>query len=58
MNPIHNNIRKKNRNRLSTISIAEIGINHEGSLTVAKEMVDAAHRAGVVVATKPILFDT
>lgn len=27
--------------------IAEIGINHEGSLTVAKEMVDAAHRAGV-----------
>lgn len=27
--------------------IAEIGINHEGSLSVAKEMVDAAHRAGV-----------
>ncbi|WP_243472459.1 N-acetylneuraminate synthase [Winogradskyella sp. MH6] len=27
--------------------IAEIGINHEGSLKVAKEMVDAAHRAGV-----------
>ena len=27
--------------------IAEIGINHEGSLAVAKEMVDAAHRAGV-----------
>lgn len=27
--------------------IAEIGINHEGSLQVAKEMVDAAHRAGV-----------
>ncbi len=26
--------------------IAEIGINHEGSLDVAKEMVDAAHRAG------------
>jgi N-acetylneuraminate synthase len=26
--------------------IAEIGINHEGSLTVAKEMVDAAYRAG------------
>lgn len=26
--------------------IAEIGINHEGSLKVAKEMVDAAHRAG------------
>lgn len=26
--------------------IPEIGINHEGSLQVAKEMVDAAHRAG------------
>ena len=26
--------------------IAEIGINHEGSLKVAKEMVDAAFRAG------------
>ncbi|HOZ73635.1 MAG TPA: N-acetylneuraminate synthase family protein [Flavobacterium sp.] len=29
--------------------IAEIGINHEGSLAVAKEMVDAAHRAGAEV---------
>ena len=29
--------------------IAEIGINHEGSLAVAKEMLDAAHRAGVEV---------
>jgi N-acetylneuraminate synthase len=29
--------------------IAEIGINHEGSLLIAKEMVDAAHRAGVEV---------
>lgn len=29
--------------------IAEIGINHEGSLKVALEMVDAAHRAGVEV---------
>ena len=27
--------------------IAEIGINHEGSLEVAKQMVDAAYRAGV-----------
>ncbi len=26
--------------------IAEIGINHEGSIQIAKEMVDAAHRAG------------
>lgn len=29
--------------------IAEIGINHEGSLETAMEMVDAAHRAGVEV---------
>ena len=29
--------------------IAEIGINHEGSLEVAKKMVDAAERAGVEV---------
>ncbi|WP_299781928.1 N-acetylneuraminate synthase family protein [uncultured Formosa sp.] len=29
--------------------IAEIGINHEGSLEVAKDMVDAAARAGVEV---------
>ncbi|MCY2687864.1 N-acetylneuraminate synthase [Salinimicrobium sp. TH3] len=29
--------------------IAEIGINHEGSLLVAKEMVDAAKRAGAEV---------
>lgn len=29
--------------------IAEIGINHEGSLQTAKEMVDAAYRAGVEV---------
>lgn len=29
--------------------IAEIGINHEGSLVVAKQMVDAAYRAGIEV---------
>ena len=29
--------------------VAEVGINHEGSLTVAKAMVDAAARAGVEV---------
>jgi len=29
--------------------IAEIGINHEGSLEVAKQMVDAAYRAGAEV---------
>ncbi|MFI3272572.1 MAG: N-acetylneuraminate synthase family protein [Pseudomonadota bacterium] len=28
--------------------IAEIGINHNGSLEVAKEMVDSAHRAGAL----------
>lgn len=44
----------KIRNRIIDINhaplvIAEIGINHEGSLKVAKEMVDAAHRAGVEV---------
>ncbi|MFM7768369.1 MAG: polyhydroxyalkanoate biosynthesis repressor PhaR, partial [Bacteroidota bacterium] len=33
----------------SPLVIAEIGINHEGSLQTAKEMVDAAHRAGVEV---------
>ncbi|MBV7268547.1 N-acetylneuraminate synthase family protein [Winogradskyella luteola] len=33
----------------SPLVIAEIGINHEGSLKVAKEMVDAAKRAGVEV---------
>ncbi len=31
------------------VVIAEIGINHEGSLDVAKEMVDAAFRAGVEI---------
>ncbi|WLV25350.1 N-acetylneuraminate synthase family protein [Aciduricibacillus chroicocephali] len=29
--------------------VAEIGINHEGSVTVAKEMVDAAYEAGAEV---------
>ena len=31
------------------VVIAEIGINHEGSLEVAKDMVDAAFRAGVEI---------
>jgi N-acetylneuraminate synthase len=31
------------------VVIAEIGINHEGSLKVAKEMVDSAHKAGVEI---------
>ena len=29
--------------------IAEIGINHNGSLKVAKEMIDAAYRAGAEI---------
>lgn len=33
----------------SPVVIAEIGINHNGSLKVAKEMVDAAHRAGAEI---------
>ena len=33
-------------NDKGVLVIPEIGINHEGSLSVAKEMVDAAHRAG------------
>lgn len=31
------------------VVIAEIGINHEGSLDVAKQMVDAAHKAGAEI---------
>ena len=31
------------------VVIAEIGINHEGSLQTAFEMVDAAHRAGAEI---------
>jgi N-acetylneuraminate synthase len=31
------------------VVFAEIGINHEGSLKIAKEMIDAAHAAGVEV---------
>lgn len=33
-------------NNKGVLVIPEIGINHEGSLAVAKEMVDSAHRAG------------
>ncbi|MFC4354698.1 N-acetylneuraminate synthase family protein [Chryseomicrobium palamuruense] len=32
-----------------TLVIAEIGINHEGSLEVAKQMVDAAYKAGAEI---------
>jgi N-acetylneuraminate synthase len=40
-------LQEKN-SRLSPLVIAEIGINHEGSLGIAKEMVDA-YRASVEV---------
>ncbi|RKJ31603.1 polyhydroxyalkanoate biosynthesis repressor PhaR, partial [Butyricicoccus sp. 1XD8-22] len=33
----------------SPVVIAEIGINHEGSLRVAKQMVDAAYKAGAEI---------
>jgi sialic acid synthase SpsE len=32
----------ENRARFPPLVIAEIGINHEGSLQIAKQMVDAA----------------
>ena len=35
--------------KYSPVVIAEIGINHNGSLKTAKEMVDSAHRAGVKI---------
>jgi len=35
--------------KYSPIVIAEIGINHNGSLKTAKEMVDSAYRAGVKI---------
>ena len=40
---------RKVGNDYPPLVIAEIGINHEGSLKVAKEMVDAAHKAGAEV---------
>lgn len=43
---ISNKIIDKNH---PALIIAEIGINHGGSLEVAKQMVDAAHRAGIEI---------
>jgi N-acetylneuraminate synthase len=40
---------RKIGNQFDPVVIAELGINHEGSLKVAKEMVDAAARAGVEI---------
>jgi sialic acid synthase SpsE len=49
MNPYIEIAGRKIGSDFPPLVIAEIGINHEGSLAVAKEMVDAAHRAGVEV---------
>ncbi|MCV9927457.1 N-acetylneuraminate synthase [Flavobacterium sp. LS1R49] len=49
MNPYIEIAGRKIGQDFAPLVIAEIGINHEGSLQVAKEMVDAAHRAGVEV---------
>lgn len=46
MTPIFEIAGRKIGQDFPPLVIAEIGINHEGSLKVAKEMVDAAHRAG------------
>ncbi|WPY97898.1 N-acetylneuraminate synthase family protein [Christiangramia sp. OXR-203] len=47
MNPLIEIAGRKIGQDFPPLVIAEIGINHEGSLKVAKEMVDAARRAGV-----------
>ncbi|WP_395059669.1 N-acetylneuraminate synthase [Flavobacterium sp.] len=49
MNPYIEIAGRKIGQDFQPLVIAEIGINHEGSLQVAKEMVDAAKRAGVEV---------
>ena len=47
MNPLIEIAGRKIGQDFPPLVIAEIGINHEGSLKVAKEMVDGARRAGV-----------
>jgi N-acetylneuraminate synthase len=49
MNPFIEIAGRKIGQDFAPLVIAEIGINHEGSLQVAKQMVDAAHRAGAEV---------
>lgn len=49
MNPFIEIARRKIGIDFPPLVIAEIGINHEGSLQTALQMVDAAHRAGVEV---------
>lgn len=49
MNPFFEIKNRKVGYDFEPLVIAEIGINHEGSITVAKQMVDAAKDAGVEV---------
>lgn len=49
MNPYFEIAGRKIGYDFDPLVIAEIGINHEGSLQVAKEMVDAAHAAGAEI---------
>lgn len=49
MNPFFQISHRKIGHDFVPVVIAEIGINHEGSLTVAKQMVDAAKDAGVEI---------
>lgn len=49
MNPFIEIFGRKVGSDYPPLVIAEIGINHEGSLQVAKEMVDSAYRAGAEV---------
>jgi N-acetylneuraminate synthase len=49
MNPYIEIAGRKIGSDFPPLVIAEIGINHEGSLQIAKEMVDAAYKAGVEV---------
>lgn len=46
MNPVIDISGRKIGSEYPPLIIAEIGINHEGSLSIAKKMVDAAKRAG------------
>src|SRR4051812_20970219 len=49
MNPFFEIAGRKIGYDYKPLVIAEIGINHEGSLDAAKQMIDAAHIAGVEV---------
>jgi len=49
MKPFLNINGRKIGEKYPPIVIAEIGINHEGSIEVAKQMVDAAYKAGAEI---------